>query len=138
MWRCSYARGFVHLPVSCRFVVDDMANKLKKKATPAPDPAKLKEDKQSQVKVKDVVKDERTAKIAGAVSLLVAIFLFIAFTSYLFTWKEDQDKALLGFGIFTDSGIKINNLLGALGAYISHKFIANGFGLASFLFCTFF
>lgn len=115
-----------------------MANKLKKKTPPPPDPAKLKEDKEAQVTVKEVVKDERTSKIAGAVSLLTAIFLFIAFTSYIFTWQEDQDKARLGVGIFTADNIKINNLLGALGAYISHTFIANGFGLASFLFCTFF
>lgn len=115
-----------------------MANKLKKKVPPPPDPAKLKEDKEAQVTVKEVVKDERTSKIAGAVSLLTAIFLFIAFTSYIFTWQEDQDKARLGVGIFTADNVKISNLLGALGAYISHTFIANGFGLASYLFCTFF
>jgi DNA segregation ATPase FtsK/SpoIIIE, S-DNA-T family len=115
-----------------------MANKLKKKAPPPPDPAKLKEDKEAQVTVKEVVKDERTAKIAGAVSLLVAIFLFIAFTSYLFTWQEDQDKAQLGVSIFAADNIEVDNLLGALGAYISHNFIANGFGIASYLFCTFF
>lgn len=115
-----------------------MANKLKKKTAPPPDPAKLKEEKEAQVTVKEVVKDERTSKIAGAISLLVAIFLFIAFTSYLFTWQEDQDKARMGIHIFTSDNIKVNNLLGALGAYISHTFIANGFGIASFLFCTFF
>jgi S-DNA-T family DNA segregation ATPase FtsK/SpoIIIE len=115
-----------------------MANKLKKKTPPPPDPAKLKEDKEAQVSVKDVVKDERTTKIAGAVCLLLAIFLFIAFTSYLFTWQEDQDKARMGVHIFTSDNIKVDNLLGALGAYVSHTFIANGFGLASYLFCTFF
>ena len=115
-----------------------MANKLKKKTPPAPDPAKLKEDKEAKVTVTEVVKDERTTKIAGAVSLLVAIFLFIAFTSYIFTWKEDQDMARLGLSIFTADDVKVSNLLGALGAYISHTFIANGFGLASYLFCTFF
>lgn len=115
-----------------------MANKLKKKTPPPPDPAKLKEDKEAQVSVKDVVKDERTTKIAGAVCLLLSVFLFIAFTSYLFTWQEDQDKARMGVHIFTADNIKVDNLLGALGAYVSHTFIANGFGLASYLFCTFF
>src|SRR5215216_1559708 len=103
-----------------------MANKLKKKTPPPPDPAKLKEDKAAQVTVKEVVKDERTAKIAGAVCLLLSVFLFIAFTSYLFTWQEDQDKARMGVHIFTTDNIKVDNLLGALGAYISHTFIANG------------
>ena len=70
-----------------------MANKLKKKSPP-PAPDKLKPEKEAQVTVKEVVKDERTSKIAGAVCLLVAIFLFIAFTSYLFTWQHDQDKEI--------------------------------------------
>jgi S-DNA-T family DNA segregation ATPase FtsK/SpoIIIE len=51
----------------------------------------LNADKETEITVKEVVKDERTGKIAGAISLLTAIFLFIAFTSYLFTWQEDQD-----------------------------------------------
>ena len=115
-----------------------MANKLKKK-TPPPDPDKLKPEKEEQVRVKEVVKDERTSKIAGAVCLLVAAFLFIAFTSYLFTWQQDQDKVSpLGVKIFATDDVQVSNLLGVLGAYISHTFIYNGFGLASYLFCTFF
>src|SRR5215831_9743324 len=115
-----------------------MANKLKKK-TPSPDPYKLKPEKEEQVTVKEVVKDERTTKIAGAVCLLVAAFLFIAFTSYLFTWQQDQDKVFqFGVKIFSNTDVKVANLLGVLGAYISHTFIYNGFGVASYLFCTFF
>lgn len=115
-----------------------MANKLKKK-TPSPGPDKLKPEKEAQVTVKEVVKDERTSKIAGAVCLLVAAFLFISFTSYLFTWQQDQDKVSpLGVKIFATNDVQVSNLLGVLGAYISHTFIYNGFGLASYLFCTFF
>ena len=114
-----------------------MANKLKKKTPPPPDPDKLKPEKEVQVTVKEVVKDERTTKIAGAVCLLVTAFLFIAFTSYCFTWRQDQDKASQGISLLV-SNIKVENLLGALGAYISYTFISYGFGLASYLFCTFF
>ena len=114
-----------------------MANKLKKKAPPPPDPDKLKPEKEVLVTVKEVVKDERTTKIAGAVCLLVTAFLFIAFTSYLFTWQQDQDKAKQGISILVEN-VKVENLLGALGAYISYTFITYGFGLASYLFCTFF
>src|ERR1700749_5020023 len=32
----------------------------------------------------------RAVKIAGLLSLLMSIFFLIAFTSYLFTWQEDQ------------------------------------------------
>ncbi|HRH49289.1 MAG TPA: DNA translocase FtsK [Panacibacter sp.] len=116
-----------------------MANKLKKKTPPPPDPDKLKPEKEVQVTVKEVVKDERTTKIAGAVCLLVTAFLFIAFTSYCFTWQQDQDKVFkFGVKIFATDDVKVANLLGVLGAYISHTFIYNGFGLASYLFCTFF
>jgi S-DNA-T family DNA segregation ATPase FtsK/SpoIIIE len=70
---------------------------------------------------------------------LVAIFLFIAFTSYLFTWQEDQDIVhQFGVRIFATTDVRVTNLLGVLGAYIAHLLIYRGFGLASYLFCTFF
>lgn len=116
-----------------------MANKIKKKAPAPPDPDKLKSEKEAQVTVSEVVKDERTSKIAGAVCLLVSAFLFIAFTSYCFTWQQDQDKVFkLGAKIFATNDVKVGNLMGVLGAYISHNFIYNGFGVASFLICSIF
>ena len=116
-----------------------MANRLKKKTPPPPDPEQLQPEKEAEVTVKEIVKDERTSKIAGAINLLFAVFLFIAFTSYLFTWQEDQDKVQqFGAKIFSTSDIKVSNLLGVLGAYTAHLFIYKGFGLAAFLFCTFF
>jgi DNA segregation ATPase FtsK/SpoIIIE, S-DNA-T family len=116
-----------------------MANKLKPRKTKAPDPEKLQPEKEEKVEVKQLVRDERTHKIAGAVLLLLSVFLFIAFTSYLFTWKEDQDKVFKNGSdfLFADN-IKVNNLLGRLGAYISHFFFYKGFGLASYFVCTFF
>jgi DNA segregation ATPase FtsK/SpoIIIE, S-DNA-T family len=116
-----------------------MANKLKSKKSQVTDTPPFKPEKEEQVKVKQLVKDERTYKILGTVFLLTAIFLFIAFTSYLFTWEEDQDKVFHGADIlYPSSEVKVANLLGNLGAYISHQFIYKGFGVASFLFCTFF
>ncbi|MCU7550826.1 DNA translocase FtsK 4TM domain-containing protein [Chitinophagaceae bacterium LB-8] len=126
-----------------------MANKLKKPVPPKveekevkkakPDPEKLKQDREEKVDFKQLAKDERTWKIMGTVSLLLSVFLFIAFISYLFTWKEDQDKVLNNEASFLwDDEIKVSNLLGRLGAYISHFFIYRGFGIASLLFCSFF
>jgi S-DNA-T family DNA segregation ATPase FtsK/SpoIIIE len=116
-----------------------MANRLKQKTPPPPDPEILNPDKEVEVTVTEVVKDDRTKKIAGAVSLLFALFLFIAFTSYLFTWQEDQDKVhQFGIKIFSTDDVKVTNLLGVLGAYTAHIFIYKGFGIASYLFCTFF
>ncbi|MFZ9207451.1 MAG: DNA translocase FtsK 4TM domain-containing protein [Sediminibacterium sp.] len=116
-----------------------MANSLRKKATTPPDPEQLTPDKETEVTVTEVVKDERTAKIIGAVTLLFAGFLFVAFTSYLFTWQEDQDKVhQFGIKIFAENDLRVSNLLGVLGAYVAHSLFYKGFGLASYLLCTFF
>jgi DNA segregation ATPase FtsK/SpoIIIE, S-DNA-T family len=126
--------GSNHQPI---FV--NMANKLKSKKSQGTDPARFKPEKEEQVKVKQLVNDERTYKILGTAFLLIAIFLFIAFTSYLFTWQEDQDKVYHGAAIlYPSSEVKVANLLGNLGAYTSHQFFYNGFGIASYLLCTFF
>ncbi|MEJ7913887.1 MAG: hypothetical protein WKF70_12080, partial [Chitinophagaceae bacterium] len=88
-----------------------MANKLKKSIIPVPveehkevkteSPEKkapvatanasrsFKKDREEGVDFKKLARDERTWKIMGTVSLLISIFLFIAFVSYFFTWKED-------------------------------------------------
>jgi len=117
-----------------------MANSFKKKSSNAAhSPEELVPDKEVDITVTEVVKDDRTTKIVGATSLLFSLFLFIAFTSYLFTWQEDQDKVhQFGIKIFATNDVIIHNLLGVLGAYIAHTFMYNGFGLASYLFCTFF
>ncbi len=114
-----------------------MANSLKKKTPPPPDPEKLSDDKVAEVTVTEVVKDERTTKIVGSICLLITAFLFFSFTSYLFTWQEDQDKIhQLGIKIFSTDDVKVTNLLGVLGAYVAHTLIFKGFGLASFLICS--
>lgn len=122
-----------------------MAQQKKKKAAetpknkPAkPNPSSFKQEKEENIDWRKLVKDERTWKITGAVSILISLFLFIAFFSYFFTWKEDQDKVAQGASILFDSDIKVNNLLGRLGALFSHFFIYKGFGIASLLICTFF
>jgi S-DNA-T family DNA segregation ATPase FtsK/SpoIIIE len=113
-----------------------MANRSKSKKGPITESAKLKPEKDKQVTVNQIVRDERTHKITGAVFLLVAAFLFIAFTSYLFTWREDQSNVL--HGLWHNSDVRAANLLGHLGAWVSSKFFYFGFGIASYLFCTLF
>lgn len=116
-----------------------MANTLKKKRAQPNAEEALQSDKPVDVSIKEVVKDERMHKMIGVSFLLIAVFLFIAFTSYLFSWQEDQDKVFkLGTHFLFAEDIKVSNLLGRLGAYISHLFIYKGFGLAAYLFCTFF
>lgn len=118
----------------------EKAEKTLKEKAPKTAPAKFKADKEEKVDLKKLARDERTWKIVGTVSLLVSIFLFIAFVSYLFTWREDQSQASKGISFLFDNSkdSKVANLLGRLGAFASHGLIYDGFGLASFLFCTFF
>lgn len=116
-----------------------MANKLKSKKSKTPDPEKFTEDKEEKLKVKELAKDERTHKIMGSVLLLIAFFLFFAFTSYLFTWRQDQDKVFQGFSKFLlGDDMQAANWLGRIGAYTSHVAFYKGFGLASYLLCTLF
>ena len=53
-----------------------MANKLKTKKPQTLNAEVLNEDKEVDVTVAEVVKDERTKKILGAICLLTTIFLF--------------------------------------------------------------
>lgn len=115
-----------------------MANSLKKKKSPAaPDPAELSPDSEQKVSMQDVIQDERTIKITGVFFLLLAAFLLVAFTSYLFTWQQDQDKLFqFGIRVFAINPLRMDNQLGVLGAYVSHQLIYNGFGLAAYFLCT--
>ncbi|WPV66479.1 FtsK/SpoIIIE family DNA translocase [Chitinophaga sp. LS1] len=122
-------------------------NKLKtekpesKKAPRANDPNVLKQEKEAEVKVKELVKDERTHKVLGVICLLLSLYCFLAFTSYLFTWQDDQDKVFrysANILLMDNDAVKVENLLGRLGAFVSHWFFYKGFGVASYLFCYLF
>jgi DNA segregation ATPase FtsK/SpoIIIE, S-DNA-T family len=113
-----------------------MAKKIKSVKPNSAEAAPLKQEKEETVEVKQLLQDERTHKITGSVLLLTAILLFTAFTSYLFTWAEDQDK--FSYRMLLANDIKVQNLLGTLGAFLSEIFIRKGFGIASYLFCTLF
>jgi len=86
--------------------------------------------------------DKRKAKsISGVTLLLFSIYFFIAFTSYLFTWKNDQnliiDTTFFEF-MFDSQEMIVSNWLGKFGAWSSHYFIYESFGIAAFVFCFLF
>ncbi|MCB0689253.1 MAG: DNA translocase FtsK 4TM domain-containing protein, partial [Saprospiraceae bacterium] len=84
--------------------------------------------------IKDRVSDKRIPKILGVMILLLSLYLFVAFVSYLFTWKADQDQVLdFSWGLFFDQSLKVENLLGRFGAIVSNVFFYWGIGLASFI-----
>jgi len=90
--------------------------------------------------------DERILKIAGLFFLILAIYFLVAFTSYLFTWQEDYSYVIDANGgwgnLFKtieelqqhNIPIIVQNWLGKFGALLSHQFIYEWFGVASFLF----
>ncbi|HEY4156163.1 MAG TPA: DNA translocase FtsK 4TM domain-containing protein, partial [Puia sp.] len=115
-----------------------MAQRSKSKKNQSSGPASLKTEKEAKLTVSQVIRDERTHKITGAVFLLFSIFLFIAFTSFLFTWEEDQ-SIVRGISVFSASqNDRVANLLGSVGAHVSYFFFFNGFGVASYFICSFF
>lgn len=80
-------------------------------------------------------RDERFPKLLGAFFILLSLYLCIAFISYIFTWKADQDKVLrFSWSLMTQADLAAANWLGRLGAILSHTFFYWGFGVASFLF----
>lgn len=86
-------------------------------------------------KAGEIAKNEKSRQIIGLLFILFSAYLLIAFTSFLFTWKVDQSKVELPFSnYFFDSSILVENWLGKLGAAVSHQFIYDWFGIASFLF----
>lgn len=93
------------------------------------------------------LRDGRAIKIIGLFFLVLSVFFLIAFTSYLFTWQQDQSyvsKANGGWGnLFKttkellENGVNnpmVDNWLGKFGALLSNQFIFEWFGIASFLF----
>src|SRR5665647_2117717 len=116
-----------------------MATTKKTKKTKTADTSKMKPEKVEKIEVRKLIHDERSHKIAGTILILISFLLFIAFTSYLFTWQEDQSKVIKGAKILLPSHAEsMDNLLGTAGAYFSDLFFRYGFGIASYLFCTFF
>ncbi|MFC4211131.1 DNA translocase FtsK 4TM domain-containing protein [Pedobacter lithocola] len=93
------------------------------------------------------LQDGRAIKILGLFFVILSLYFLIAFTSYLFTWQDDQSYVIDANGgwgnLFKtaeelkDSGVNIpvvQNWLGKFGALLSHQFIYEWFGIASFLF----
>ena len=74
-------------------------------------------------------KSRQAQTIFGFFLMLFAFFLCTAFISFFFNWQEDQST----LNYLTDKSVKSSNLLGKIGANLSHFFIYDGFGLAAFI-----
>ncbi|WBM73699.1 FtsK/SpoIIIE family DNA translocase [Saprospira grandis] len=92
--------------------------------------AKKKKKSGGQISM-NFYKDERWPKMIGLFLIFISLYLLIAFTSYLFTWKQDWDKAYWAILLRPQ---EMSNWLGRLGAVLSHSFFYWGFGISSYVF----
>ncbi len=86
----------------------------------------------SKVKKNRIVgffKNKQTHLVFGVFLVLFAVFMLVSFVSFFIHWKADQSQ----LDLFTDRVVDSKNLLGKIGAKISHFFIYKGFGIASFI-----
>ncbi len=95
---------------------------------------KKQKPKQNSSRFRINWQDERLPKLLGVVLILVGIYLAIAFVSYLYTWKLDQDKVLkFSWGMLLQGDLSVQNWLGRLGAILSNMFFYWGFGFPSMI-----
>ncbi|GAB4300251.1 MAG: DNA translocase FtsK [Marinilabiliales bacterium] len=97
--------------------------------------AKKKKNKENNFFNKNFgfLKSERFKYSIGLLLLISALFFLLSFTSYLFTWQEDQSKlSIQSAELYESSDIYVDNWGGKLGAVISNLFIHDWFGIASF------
>ena len=73
-------------------------------------------------------KSRQTQTVIGSFLILFSIFLFVAFISFFFSWQEDQSV----INEFSNKSVQGKNLLGKVGANLSHFFIYQGLGLGAF------
>ena len=67
--------------------------------------------------------------VLGYILLFISSILFSSFVSYMFNWKVDQSNVNSLF----DRDVQVENILGKVGASISHFFIFKLFGIGSFV-----
>jgi len=83
--------------------------------------------------------DERVPGLLGLFFLFLALYCLLAFASYLFTWRDDQDAVLrFSLSLLLNSEVEIANMLGRLGAITSNFFFYYLFGLPAFALCHIF
>lgn len=93
-----------------------------------------KKNSNSVAAIKGFLRNKTNHTVFGILLIFVAVFMFGAFTSFLFNWQADQSDLQGGFfELLGRPDYKVKNILGKLGAAISHQFIYNWFGISAYL-----
>ncbi|MFT5513145.1 MAG: S-DNA-T family DNA segregation ATPase FtsK/SpoIIIE, partial [Bacteroidia bacterium] len=79
-----------------------------------------------------LLRDPRTRKIVGGIICLFAIFMFLAFLSFLFTWKMDDSAVSGSAEYFRNNNGATKNWMKLIGAKLAFQLMYSGFGLTAF------
>ncbi|HEC41201.1 MAG TPA: DNA translocase FtsK [Bacteroides sp.] len=90
-----------------------------------------KKAKKKRAKRFAFLSDERFKLTLGIFFILFALYLYLTFISYFFTWKTDH--SFEWSRVFSGPELLVENWGGKFGAFLANKFINHWFGLASFL-----
>lgn len=123
------------------------SNSFRDEPRPKSAPKQAGSADKSEVLPKFKFNDGRAIKIIGLFFLIVSLYFMVAFTSYLFTWEEDQSYVLDSNGGWSNlwktqlelsksvaNQAVVQNWLGKFGALLAHQFIYEWFGIAAFIF----
>ena len=105
----------------------------KKKTEKAPEPKEIKTNR-----ISNFFKSETTHFVFGLISVIFAVYLLLAFTSFFFTGAADQsilDNQMPGELMQTTNNVK--NYAGARGAQVSEYLINECFGVAAYFIVLF-
>ena len=95
-------------------------------------------DKTEKITGKDVwlaltLRHDPTRKVFGFALIAMSLIMAISFISFFFSWNMDQSlMSTDDWDSFNQSGSRVRNSMGYFGAWLSYKFIHNGFGIGSF------
>ncbi len=80
-------------------------------------------------KIVTFFKNKQTHLAFGVFLVLFSVFLFSSFVSFFSHWYQDQSQLVH----FAERDVQVKNILGKIGANLSHLFIYNGYGIAAFI-----
>ena len=73
----------------------------------------------------------------GLIFLILAVYLLLVFTSFFFTGAADQSIVENATGELVETATQVQNYGALGGAHVSHFFINNSFGIASYFIIIF-
>ena len=92
--------------------------------------------KKTKFKLKNIIfffDNKRNQNIFSTLLILISCYLIIAFFSFCFNWKTDDNIVSNNDFLDVISNNNIENAIGGLGAYISNLLIKNSFGIFAFI-----